>query len=66
MTKRKAPLYAPALRMKAGELEGVRLLASDVADCVLPRFIVPPFGERDPDMPLPLSMDRVPDISAAR
>ena len=65
MTKRKAPLYAPALRMKAGELEGVRLLASDVADCVLPRFIVPPFGERDPDMPLPLSMDRVPDISAA-
>lgn len=65
MTRRKAPLYAPALRMKAGELEGVRLLASDVADCVLPRFIVPPFDERDPDMPLPLSMDRVPDISAA-
>ncbi|MGE8136484.1 beta family protein [Novosphingobium subterraneum] len=65
MTTRKAPLYAPALRMKAGELEGVRLLAGDVADCVLPRFIVPPFGERDPDMPLPLSMDRVPDISVA-
>lgn len=65
MTTRKTPLYAPALRMKAGELEGVRLLASDVADCVLPRFIVPPFNERDPEMPLPLSMDRVPDISAA-
>lgn len=65
MTKKKAPLYAPALRMKAGELEGVRLLAGDVADCVLPRFIVPPFDERDPDMPLPLSMDRVPDISVA-
>jgi hypothetical protein len=65
MTARCAPLYAPALRMKAGELEGVRMLASDVADCVLPRFIVPPTSERDPDMPLPLSMDRVPDISTS-
>lgn len=65
MTSKKAPLYAPALRMKAGELEGVRLLAGDVADCILPRFIVPPFGERNADMPLPLSMDRVPDVSAA-
>lgn len=57
-------LYSPALRMKAGELDGVRLLASDVADCVLPRFIVPPSGERDDEnMPLLLSLDRVPDIS---
>ena len=32
--------------MKAGELEGVRQLAPDVANAVLPRFIVPPKKER--------------------
>lgn len=40
--------YSPALRMKAGELEGVRALSADVADIVLPRFIIPPAKERDP------------------
>lgn len=39
--------YCPALRMKLGELEGVRALAPDIADYVLPRFIVPPPSERD-------------------
>jgi hypothetical protein len=33
--------------MKEGELNGLRELASDVADHVIPRFIVPPLGERD-------------------
>lgn len=41
------PLYVPALRMKAGELSGLRNLAPDVADRVLPRVVVPPLGERD-------------------
>lgn len=41
------PLYVPALRMKAGELSGLRDLASGVADRVLPRMVVPPRGERD-------------------
>lgn len=41
------PSYVPALRMKAGELDGLRDLAPDVADHVLPRMIVPPSGERD-------------------
>jgi hypothetical protein len=40
-------LYAPALRMKAGELNGIRELAQEVAAYLLPRFIVPPLGERD-------------------
>jgi len=63
MSKNTKLLYSPALRMKAGELEGVRLLASDVAECILPRFIVPPSGERD-DSTLPLlDLDRAPDIS---
>jgi len=56
-------LYSPALRMKAGELEGVKHLAADVADCVLPRFIVPPSSERDEAAPLLMDMDRTPDIS---
>ena len=41
------PSYVPALRMKAGELAGLRDLAPDVADRVLPRIIVPPREERD-------------------
>ena len=41
------PSYVPALRMKAGELAGLRDLAPDVADRVLPRMIVPPPEERD-------------------
>lgn len=40
-------LYAPALRMKAGELTGIRDLAHDVAGYVVPRFIVPPLEERN-------------------
>lgn len=55
-------LYSPALRLKAGELEGVRQLATDVADCVLPRFIVPPRGDRDDAPELPLEDDRCPDV----
>ena len=41
------PSYVPALRMKAGELAGLRNLAPDVANRVLPRMIVPPLEERD-------------------
>ena len=41
------PSYVPALRMKMGELAGLRNLAPDVADRVLPRVVVPPPGERD-------------------
>lgn len=47
MTNPFAPSYVPALRMKAGELAGLRDLAPDVADRILPRLIVPPPEERD-------------------
>lgn len=57
------PVYCSALRLKAGELEGVRQLASDVADCVLPRFIVPPKRERGESEQLLMEMAEVPDIS---
>ena len=55
-------LYCPALRMKAGELNGVRELAPDVAAHVLPRFIVPPLCERDDDQPKLFLLDNIPDV----
>lgn len=58
-------LYSPSLRLKGGELEGVRQLAGDVARCILPRFIVPPRKERDTSTPLLIDVADVPDISAA-
>lgn len=57
------PVYVPALRMKAGELQGVRDVASDVADCLLPRMIVPPVGERDESLqPRLFEGEQLPDI----
>lgn len=46
MLERSTIIYGPALRMKKGELEGLRELRSDVAACILPRLIVPPASER--------------------
>ena len=55
-------LYCPALRMKEGELNGLRELASDVADYVIPRLIVPPLGERDEKQFGLFAPGKVPDI----
>lgn len=51
------PLYVPALRMKFGELQGIRALADDVAAHVWPRIVVPPPEERDETMQLALFSD---------
>ena len=59
------PIYCSALRMKAGELTGVLALAPDVANCLLPRFIVPPQSERDDTQPQLFMLDHVPDFSKA-
>ncbi len=56
-------LYCPALRLKAGELAGVRDLALDVANCALPRFIVPPPEERDDTQLELIASDNLPDVS---
>ena len=40
-------IYVPSLRMKMGELEGLRALRGDVADCIMPLLIVPPASERE-------------------
>lgn len=47
MPKRQRIIYSPALRMKQGELEGLRELRPDVAACILPRLIIPPASERE-------------------
>lgn len=66
MTAKNKPLYVGALRMKAGELMGVKNLASDVADCFIPRFIVPPQSERENELqPRFLAGEQFPDISTA-
>ncbi|MFT4936057.1 MAG: hypothetical protein ACI9LT_002769 [Pseudoalteromonas distincta] len=58
------PLYCPALRMKAGELQGLRALAADIADCTLPRMIVPPPKERDDSLQAALfETEAFPDVS---
>src|SRR6185437_5522173 len=57
-------LYCPALRLKAGELAGVRELDGGVARHVLPRFIVPPAADRG-DTPQDRLFDSdycVPDV----
>lgn len=60
------PLYVCALRMKSGELMGVRELATDVADRITPRFIVPPQSERDSELePRLIVGERFPDVSRA-
>lgn len=41
--------YVPALRAKKGELFGLQALRPDVADKIVPRLIVPPSNERNPD-----------------
>lgn len=66
MTGKNAVWYNPALRMKAGELEGLGALASDIADRTLPRMIVPPPEERDKDFQTALfETDAQPDIAKA-
>lgn len=57
-------LYCPALRLKAGELAGVKELDDTVARYVLPRFIIPPVADRDDESQHKLfdSNYNVPDV----
>jgi len=45
-----SPLYGPALRARQGELRGLSDLASDIAERILPRIIIPPRSERDDEL----------------
>jgi Beta protein len=60
------PSYVPAVRMKAGELSGLRDLAPDVAERVLPRAVVPPPQERDQEFKAQLfKLENEPNIADA-
>ena len=64
MISQKKIIYVHALRMKMGELEGLRLLQGDVADCIAPLLIVPPAKERNcgsQELLFPAGND-VPDV----
>lgn len=64
MVSRKKTIYVPVLRMKMGELDGLRLLQSDVADCIAPLLVVPPAKERkrsEQESLFPAGSD-VPDV----
>jgi hypothetical protein len=54
-----APIYVPALRLKQGEYRGLQRLSPDVADKILPRFVIPPPKERDPEKRRPLTKDEI-------
>ena len=65
MAEQDPTFYSPALRMKAGELAGVRRLAADVSRFVIPRFIVPPRKERDAaEEAVLMQLDITPDAGA--
>lgn len=53
------PIYVPALRLKQGEYRGLQRLASDVADKIIPRLVVPPPKERDPEKHRLLTKDEI-------
>lgn len=67
MLKRRKVLYIPALRMKQGELEGLKALRGDVAECILPLLIVPPASERDSSSQHELfsPSQAIPDVGGA-
>lgn len=59
-------IYVPSLRMKLGELEGLRALREDVQDCILPLLIVPPLKERSSDSQILLfpASETIPDVGS--
>ncbi|MFN3627139.1 MAG: beta family protein [Parvibaculum sp.] len=56
---RPRPIYVPALRLKQGEYRGLQRLAPDVADKIVPRLVVPPPKERDPEKHRLLTKDEI-------
>ncbi len=67
MISRKNVIYVPVLRMKRGELDGLRLLRDDVSDCIAPLLIVPPANERHAESQSSLfpTGNGVPDVGGA-
>lgn len=59
MSRMPPKIYVPALRLKKGEYRGLQRLTPDIADRILPRLVIPPPKERDPEFKRPLTMDEI-------
>ena len=59
MARTTRPIYVPALRLKQGEYRGLQRLAPDVANKIVPRLVVPPPKERDPEKQRLLTKDEI-------
>jgi hypothetical protein len=59
MSSNALPIYVPALRLKQGEYRGLQRLAPDIADKIIPRLVVPPPKERDPEKHRLLTKDEI-------
>lgn len=49
MLSKRSVCYVPTLRFKQGEYLALRELATDVADRIVPRLVIPPLKDRDPE-----------------
>lgn len=45
--RKELTLYSPTLRLKTGELNGIKNLREVIKDAIRPQFIIPPSAERD-------------------
>lgn len=59
MSRNTRPIYVPALRLKQGEYRGLQRLAPDIANKIVPRLVVPPPKERDPEKQRILTKDEI-------
>jgi hypothetical protein len=59
MRRNTRPIYVPALRLKQGEYRGLQRLAPDIANKIVPRLVVPPPKERDPEKQRILTKDEI-------
>ena len=58
--------YVPALRFKQGEYRGLASLAPDVADRIIPRLVIPPPKDQDPETGRRLTQDEVLYLTGRR
>lgn len=58
--------YAPTLRLKQGEYRALCKLAPDVASRILPRLVVPPPQDRDPELGRVMSADEIVHLTGQR
>lgn len=58
--------YVPALRFKQGEYRGLARLATDVAERIVPRLVIPPPKDRDPEKGRRLTREEILYLTGRR